>query len=109
MMAMILFPFIPNFTVFPDRPDHYVLLIASEMLIGGVLGIIGRFLFGAVEFAGTVIGFQMGLAMANVLDPQSQEQISLVGRFESVTATLIYLAMDGHLIFIQDLMILYPI
>ncbi|GIT72728.1 MAG: hypothetical protein Ct9H300mP28_25420 [Pseudomonadota bacterium] len=27
----------------------------------------------------------MGLAMANVLDPKSQEQISLVGRFESVT------------------------
>ncbi|GIT08626.1 MAG: hypothetical protein CM1200mP30_22560 [Pseudomonadota bacterium] len=54
-----------------------------------------------MEFAGTVIGFQMGLAMANVLDPQSQEQISLVGRFESVTATLIFLAMDGHLIFVQ--------
>ena len=87
MLALILYPFIPNFTVSPDRPDHYILLIASELLIGAVLGIIGRFLFGAVEFAGTVIGFQMGLGMANVLDPQSQEQISLVGRFESVTAT----------------------
>ena len=53
MLAMILFPFIPNFTVFPDRPDHYILLIASEMLIGAVLGIIGLFVFGAVEFAGT--------------------------------------------------------
>ena len=79
MLALILYPFIPNITVFPDRPDHYILLISSELLIGAVLGIIGRFLFGAVEFAGTVIGFQMGLAMANVLDPQSQEQISLVG------------------------------
>ena len=79
MLALILYPFIPQITVFPDRPDHYILLIASEMLIGAVLGFIGRFLFGAVEFAGTVIGFQMGLAMANVLDPQSQEQISLVG------------------------------
>ena len=109
MLALILYPFIPQITVFPDRPDHYILLIASEMLIGAVLGIIGRFLFGAVEFAGTIIGFQMGLAMANVLDPQSQEQISLVGRFKSVTATLIFLVMDGHLIFIQAMVRSYSI
>ncbi len=101
MLALILYPFIPLITVYPDRPDHYIMLIASEMLIGLVLGIIARFLFGAVEFAGTVIGFQMGLGMANVFDPQSQEQISLVGRFENTTATLIFLAMDGHLIVLQ--------
>jgi len=69
MLALILYPFIPLITVYPDRPDHYIMLIASEMLIGLVLGIIARFLFGAVEFAGTVIGFQMGLGMANGLRP----------------------------------------
>ena len=109
MLAMILYPFIPSITVFPNRPDHYIVLIASELLIGMVLGIIARFLFGAVEFAGTVIGFQMGLGMANVFDPQSQEQISLVGRFESTTATLIFLAMDGHLIVLQALVRSYSV
>ncbi|MBC8257576.1 MAG: flagellar biosynthetic protein FliR [SAR324 cluster bacterium] len=109
MLALILYPFIPSITVFPDRPDHYVVLIASEMLIGVVLGLIGRFLFGAVEFAGTVIGFQMGLGMANVFDPQSQEQVSLIGRFESTTATLIFLAMDGHLVVIQALVRSYSV
>jgi len=109
MLALILYPFIPLITVYPDRPDHYIMLIASEMLIGMVLGIIARFLFGAVEFAGTVIGFQMGLGMANVFDPQSQEQISLVGRFENTTATLIFLAMDGHLIVLQALVRSYSV
>ncbi len=109
MLALILFPFIPTIQVFPDRPDHYIVLIASELLIGLVLGMIGQFLFAAVEFAGTVIGFQMGLGMANVFDPQSQEQVSLVGRFESTTATLIFLAMDGHLIVIQALVRSYSI
>ena len=85
------------------------MLIASELLIGLVLGIIARFLFGAVEFAGTVIGFQMGLGMAMVFDPQSQEQISLVGRFENATATLIFLAMDGHLIVLQALVRSYSV
>ena len=109
MLALILYPFIPSITVFPNRPDHYIVLIASELLIGMVLGIIARFLFGAVEFAGTVIGFQMGLGMANVFDPQSQEQISLVGRFENATATLIFLAMDGHLIVLQALVRSYSV
>ncbi len=109
MLALILFPFIPTIQVFPDRPDHYIVLIASELLIGLVLGMIGQFLFAAVEFAGTVIGFQMGLGMANVFDPQSQEQVSLVGRFESTVATLIFLAMDGHLIVIQALVRSYSI
>ena len=85
------------------------MLIASEMLIGLILGMIARFLFGAVEFAGTVIGFQMGLGMAMVFDPQSQEQISLVGRFENTTATLIFLAMDGHLIVLQALVRSYSV
>ena len=109
MLALILYPFIPLITVYPDRPDHYIMLIASEMLIGLVLGIISRFLFGAVEFAGTVIGFQMGLGMAMVFDPQSQEQISIVGKFENITATLIFLAMDGHLIVLQALVRSYSV
>ena len=109
MLALILYPFVPVIQVFPNRPDHYIVLIASELLIGLVLGMIGRFLFAAVEFAGTVIGFQMGLAMANVLDPQSQEQVSVVGRFESTTATLIFLAMDGHLILIHALVRSYSL
>ena len=109
MLALILYPFIPLITVYPDRPDHYIMLIASEMLIGLVLGIIARFLFGAVEFAGTVIGFQMGLGMAMVFDPQSQEQISIVGKFENITATLIFLAMDGHLIVLQALVRSYSV
>ena len=109
ILALILYPFIPLITVYPDRPDHYIMLIASELLIGLVLGIIARFLFGAVEFAGTVIGFQMGLGMAMVFDPQSQEQISLVGRFENATATLIFLAMDGHLIVLQALVRSYSV
>ena len=109
ILALILYPFIPYINSSSIRLDDYIFLITSELLIGLILGLVGRFLFAAVEFAGTVIGFQMGLSMANVLDPQSQEQISLVGRFETVAATLIFLAIDGHLIIIQALVKSYSI
>ena len=109
VLALILFPFIPKIYFLSNQPNHFIYLVSSELLIGVTLGLVGRFLFSAVEFAGTIIGFQMGLSMANVLDPQSQEQVSLVGRFETVAATLIFLAMDGHFIVIQALVKSYSI
>lgn len=100
-IALILHPFINNIQVFPDQVHHYLLLVGSELLIGVVLGMIGRMMLAAVEFAGELAGFQMGLAIANVFDPQSQQQISLIGQFESTLALLIFLVMDAHHIVIQ--------
>jgi flagellar biosynthetic protein FliR len=70
---------------------------------------VGQILFAAVEFAGTVVGFQMGLSMANVFDPQSQAQISLIGQFERIFATLIFVAMDGHLVVVQAIVRSYDL
>ena len=109
VLALILQPFTPALIVHPDQPSEYLLLIAGELLIGLVLGMVGQILFAAVEFAGTVVGFQMGLSMANVFDPQSQAQISLIGQFERMFATLIFVAMDGHLVVVQAIVRSYDL
>lgn len=109
VLALILQPFMPALIVHPDQPSEYLLLIAGELLIGLVLGMVGQILFAAVEFAGTVVGFQMGLSMANVFDPQSQAQISLIGQFERIFATLIFVAMDGHLVVVQAIVRSYDL
>ena len=109
VLALILQPFTPALIVYPDQPSEYLLLIAGELLIGLVLGMVGQILFAAVEFAGTVVGFQMGLSMANVFDPQSQAQISLIGQFERIFATLIFVAMDGHLVVVQAIVRSYDL
>jgi flagellar biosynthetic protein FliR len=43
----------------------------------------------------------MGFAAANVFDPQHQNQISLISQFQNVFAILIFLALDGHHLFIK--------
>jgi len=58
-------------------------------------------IFAAVDFAGTIIGFQMGFSIANVVDPQTDTQVSIIASFEIVLATLIFLAIDGHHIFLE--------
>ena len=73
------------------------------------MGLVGRFMFAAIEFAGTVVGFQMGLSMANMFDPMSQQQISMLARFETAVAMLVFLVMDLHLVIVQAMVRSYSL
>jgi len=85
------------------------LLMANEVLLGAMLGFIARLIFTAVEFGGTVVGYQMGFAAANVYDPQNQRQVSLISQFQNVFAILVFLAIDGHHIFLRTLVASYEL
>lgn len=82
-------------------PLPFAMLIVSELLVGLLLGLVSRLIFTAVEFGATVVGFQMGFAAANVFDPQSERQVALVSQFQNVFAILIFLAINGHHLFLQ--------
>ena len=109
ILGLIIQPFIDFPRVLPNQPSEYVLLIFSELLIGLVMGLVGRFMFAAIEFAGTVVGFQMGLSMANMFDPMSQQQISMLARFETAVAMLVFLVMDLHLVIVQAMVRSYSL
>ncbi|MGM0416224.1 MAG: flagellar biosynthetic protein FliR [Thermodesulfobacteriota bacterium] len=79
------------------------LIMANEVILGAMLGFVARLIFTAVEFGGTVVGYQMGFAAANVYDPQHQRQVSLMSQFQNVFAILVFLAIDGHHIFLRTL------
>ena len=101
VLALVLYPVVPAFALPLENLSFYLLLVAGELLIGLVLGMVGRLLFAAVQLAGEIAGLQMGLAMANVIDPQSQQQVSIIARVEYVFAALVFLAMDAHYVVIQ--------
>ena len=52
---------------------------------------------GFVLVAGEVIGNAMGLGFAAMMDPQTGQQNPVLGQFLMIVATLLFLAMDGHL------------
>ena len=84
-------------------------LVVNEVLLGLLLGLSAQLIFTAVELGGNVIGIKMGFAAANVFDPQSQQQVALVSRFQSLLAMLIFLALDGHHIFLRLIVKSYAI
>jgi flagellar biosynthesis protein FliR len=85
----------------------YLLLGIKELMIGLMLGVIPRIMFAAVDFAGTIIGFQMGLSIANVVDPQTDQQVSVIASYHTIVATLLFVVLDGHHIFFEALVISY--
>jgi flagellar biosynthetic protein FliR len=107
--ALVMFSVLPATKIFFDRLTtiDYVLLGIKELMIGLLLGVIPRMLFAAVDFAGTVTGFLMGLSIANVVDPQTDIQVSIIASLEGLLATLLFVVLDGHHIFFEAIGISY--
>ncbi|SFQ17720.1 flagellar biosynthetic protein FliR [Psychrobacillus psychrotolerans] len=74
----------------------YILLIIKEVISGLFIGLLAYIIMSAVQIAGGFIDFQMGFAMANVIDPQTGAQSPLIGQFLNTLALLLLLALNGH-------------
>ena len=82
-----------------DSPLAFM-LIAQNVLIGLALGFAVRIVFAAVEFAGEMIGLQMGLGFASFFDPTSGGQANAASRFFSTVIALLFIVTNGHLLVI---------
>ena len=71
-----------------------------EIGVGLVLGFIVQMAFGAAVFAGQAISMTMGLGFAMAVDPQNGVQVPVVSQLYVILATLLFLALDGHLLLI---------
>jgi flagellar biosynthetic protein FliR len=67
------------------------------------MGFVLRMIFSAIELAGDLIGLSMGLSFATFVDPQNSDQTPLVGSFLGIIASLVFLALNGHLIVINGI------
>jgi len=80
-----------------------MLILAYQIILGVAMGFALRLVFTAVEMAGDLIGLQMGLGFAMFFDPGNAQHTPVVGRFLGLLATLIFLAINGHLLIISTL------
>jgi len=74
----------------------YLLLVVKEAMTGLFIGIIAFIVMAAIQIAGGFIDFQMGFAIANVIDPQTGAQSPLMGQFFNSLAILLLLGLNGH-------------
>ena len=72
------------------------LSVLRELAIGMVLGFASQMVFAGVKLAGEIISVQMGFSMANVFDPQSGQQNTIIAELNNFLALLIFLSLNGH-------------
>ena len=80
-----------------------ILLCLGELMIGAILGFTVRMLLTSVQIMGQLIGFQMGFAVANVLDPISGGQVSVLAQFAYLMTLLAMFSINGHYYFFTAL------
>ncbi len=98
VIAMALVPALPPMPTIPAGSWLGLAVLAQQMLIGLVMGFALRIALSAVDIAGELIGLQMGLSFAVFYDPQNATQTPVVSEFLGLLTTLIFLAMNGHLL-----------
>lgn len=85
------------------EPVQLALGIAGEAVIGLIIGLSVQLFFAGVQLAGQLAGFQMGFAIANVVDPASSLQIPVLSQFLNLFALMIFFTINGHYYFIKAL------
>lgn len=102
-LALSLYPLLRTGMV-PERelePVSLLMSIVGEVAVGILIGLAARLLFVGVGLAGELGGVQLGLGIANVVDPQFSHQASVVAEFMDLIALLTFLILQGHHAFLE--------
>ncbi len=90
-------------TQLPANIWELATLVMGEMFLGLIMGILVQCVFAAVQTAGQIMGFQMGFAMMNVVDPLSGVSVTLTSQLLYLLTILLFLSLNGHLYVLQAL------
>ncbi|GAB4402032.1 MAG: flagellar biosynthetic protein FliR [Rhodoferax sp.] len=72
--------------------------VIQQLGVGFAIGFSIRLVFAALELAGEVVGFQMGLSFASFFDPAMGGQSSAAARFFGQLGIFLFVVMNGHLL-----------
>ena len=80
-----------------------IFLAVKEVFIGLVFGFLAKMFFMAIQMAGELISISIGLSGAQLYNPAMGGQSSSVDTFIYSLASLFFLAINGHHLFITGL------
>lgn len=78
-------------------------VVLQQVLIGVAMGFVLQLVFAAFVLGGQVIALTMGLGFASLNDPASGVIVPTVSQIYSIFVTLVFFAINGHLIMIEVL------
>lgn len=111
--AYIMYSFGPEH-IYPEYNTilGFVTIVLKEVSVGLLIGLAAQMCTSIVLFAGRIIDMEVGLSMANVFDPTTNEQASITGALMQYGVMLILYTSGLHRYLLKALMetfILIPV
>ena len=103
VLTLIVMPILPAAPVVDPLSGEAVLITVNQILIGVAMGLSLQFIFAIFVMGGQIIAFQMGLGFATMVDPNSGTQVPVLSQFYVILLTLMFFALNGHMVFIDVL------
>jgi flagellar biosynthesis protein FliR len=97
LMTWVMLPLLPPVPAVEPFSALSVLITLQQMIIGMAIGFALQLIFAALIVGGQTVAMGMGLGFASMVDPQNGVQVPVIGQYYVVVATLLFLAMNGHL------------
>ena len=102
-ITLLLVPVLPEMPQIDALSMRSMFLIAEQILIGAMLGFSLQLFFHIFVFAGQLVSMQMGLGFASMMDPATGVSVPVLGQFLLMLVSLLFLAMNGHLVVFEVL------
>ncbi|HIE54593.1 MAG TPA: flagellar biosynthetic protein FliR, partial [Chromatiaceae bacterium] len=96
-----LLPVLPGAPAVDLLSGEALLISIYQILIGVAMGFILQLVFAVFVVAGQNIAMAMGLGFASAVDPQNGVQVPVVSQAFLILVTLVFLALNGHLLLIE--------
>ncbi len=103
LITLVIMPVIP---AMPDIElfSYQGFMVGIQQLVLGITsGFILQMVFSVMLVAGQSIAFSMGLGFASLVDPATGIQVPVVAQIFIITASLLFLSINGHLLLIEML------
>ena len=79
----------------------YLAGAVREFGVGFLVGLVANLVLQGVQLAGQHIGRDMGLDIANVIDPERDLEISVISEVKMLLFLAVFVGLDGHHVFVR--------
>jgi len=101
VMTLVVVPVLPEMPAVGLIGFEAAIISVHQILIGLAVGFVSRLIFETFIVGGQIVAMSSGLGFAQINDPSSGVTVPAIGQFFLMIATLVFLAMDGHLMMFE--------
>lgn len=103
LITVVLYPTMPDTSALDPLSPTGIVIAVQQILIGILMGLTLHIMFAALVMSGMISATTMGLGFASTVDPQNGVQVTILGQYYLIIATLLFLSVDGHLLLLSVL------